>query len=415
MRNAILCQCFGALGLVCFNSGIMLVYLLSLGMARSRVLTYLAVPSLSSALLLIPMAMLSDRFGKKKIGQSGALLLAAAFSALTLTRFVPDASRAAWVLACIVTYACGQSAMASGWFALLSPVVPSHMRGRFFGRLRLSWQLCGIVLSALASALLATVPGQESYTLIMGLVSIGLFLRIVFYRRVPELEREREPVREFMPALGTLLRHPGLMPFCAYVFLLALCVTGCPAIFGLVEKEILGFSDSRVVILGNVSMVGMLGGFALGGFIVDRTGTRPVFLACHFGYAALIAAFVLRSFLTGGHLLALIGSLHCLWGIVAGTASIAIATEVLSIIPARHKSLSTSMHASLAQAGVALSPLIGALALNSGALQESWGLSGLSMTAYDTILIAFAGMVLLLVVTLGLVPSVVGKSDWIPR
>jgi membrane protein YdbS with pleckstrin-like domain len=40
---------------------------------------------------------------------------------------------------------------------------------------------------------------------------------------------------------------------------------------------------------------------------------------------------------------------------------------------------------------------------------------GAQMSAYDTLLLVSAVMIVLLVVTLGLVPSVVRKAEWIPK
>ena len=48
-------------------------------------------------------------------------------------------------------------------------------------------------------------------------------------------------------------------------------------------------------------------------------------------------------------------------------------------------------------------------------LSRSWSFLGTPMSQYDTILLIWGLMVVMLVVTLGLVPSVIGKAQWIPR
>jgi hypothetical protein len=65
--------------------------------------------------------------------------------------------------------------------------------------------------------------------------------------------------------------------------------------------------------------------------------------------------------------------------------------------------------------GQALSGLLAAAALKLGFLQPTWQVLGRSLSSYDAILLAYAVLIVLMVVTLGLVPSVIGKSQWIPR
>ena len=53
----------------------------------------------------------------------------------------------------------------------------------------------------------------------------------------------------------------------------------CPMIFSLLEKDVLGFSDDRIVLIGNLMALGGMLGFVLGGRMVDRFGTKYVFYA----------------------------------------------------------------------------------------------------------------------------------------
>ena len=63
---------------------------------------------------------------------------------------------------------------------------------------------------------------------------------------------------------------------------------------------------------------------------------------------------------------------------------------------------------------VGLSGVLCAWILRSGMLADSWRLWGMEMSQYDTLLLGFAIMVVLLVVTLGLVPSVLRKHALFP-
>lgn len=213
-----------------------------------------------------------------------------------------------------------------------------------------------------------------------------------------------------------LLQTPGLASFTCYLFLLALVTAYSPTLFNLIEKDILHFGDDRIIALGTVLMIGSVIGYLFGGKAVDRWGTKPVFLGCHFGYALILMLFLLRPADASLRMLtALLGTLHFAFGFVFAASSIAISTEMLALIPADNKSVSTSICQTLGRGGAALSGVLCAGALKFNLLNPHWNLGGRAMSQYDSILLGFAIMVLLFVVTLGLVPSVLRKAEWFPR
>jgi len=119
----------------------------------------------------------------------------------------------------------------------------------------------------------------------------GLALFLFADRRTEKPDPALPP---FGRALGSVLRSGGFLPFCAYAFLLALFTGGCPTLFGLVEKTFLHLSDGTVTLLANARLVGSILGFYLGGKIVERFGTKPVFLSCHFCFGLILFAFLWR-------------------------------------------------------------------------------------------------------------------------
>jgi len=305
----------------------------------------------------------------------------------------------------------------AGWFALLSAIVPESLRGRFFGRLRTSWQLVGLVFTGLCIILLEEDSPLWAYQVVLGLATVGLALRVPFYLRLPELERGPSnpiDVASFVRVLLEVLRTDRYLPFCAYVFLLHLFTMGCPYLFGLVQKQTLGFGDDVVVSMGLVMMIGSLAGFALGGKAVDRWGTRPIFVMCHFGFGVILLAFLCRGLFPGPVVVAVAGA-QFLFGLVQAASSIALTTEMLALIPPENKALSTSVCMLMWMGGAGLSGIVAAAILDLGVLRQHWELCGTPLGPYDAILLAYGAMVVLLVVTLGLVPSVIGKAQWIPQ
>ena len=413
MRDAILQASFSSLAYLAFTNGLILLYLSAQRLSSERIVLYLAVPAIGNALLLMPCAYLCDRYGKRRMGLIGIVCETIGFSALASSSSFAAPLNERMAALGITLHTVGATLYVAGWFALLSPIVPEKMRGKFFGRLRITWQIVAVVFVAVCGLLISTESELRSFQWMMVAMIVGLVIRIPFYARLPELERSGFS-EHFFTTVVNALRRDGFTPFCAYIFLLALFTVGCPVLFGLIEKRVLGFGDNVIIWLGTLSMVGAILGFFAGGKLVDRWGTKPVFLICHVAYCALLFAFLARSVIPGATVY-VVSLVNLGYGVVWASSSIAISTEMLGLIPPKNKSLTTSMFMVMWRAGGALSGVVTAWVLSVGALNESWSLWGQTLSRYDTILLAFAVMILLLVVTLGLVPSVLRKAEWVPR
>ncbi len=414
MSAAVLLQCVGMLLMLMFMNGVLLLYFSALGFTADRVVFYLSLPRLLQAFAVIPSAYYCASHGKKRIGHLGRLLMGAGGACFVLGGLVSDWQREAFIALGVGLCGVGEAMFASGWFALLDGIVPPAMRGRFFGRLRFWWQSVGVVVTAVCSMALSERSPMSAFYGVLAVGILGVLMSGALYSlRIPEVEGEAATEGGPMPTLLRVMRAPGYLPFCAYVFLISAFTAALPAIFGLLERNALGMEDRTVVWLGNAGMLGCVLGFFLGGRAVDRWGTKLVFLAAHFGYALSVGLFLLRDIMTVP-LPAYLGALHFAFGVVYAGSTIAISTEMLALFPAENKPLASSVCYTFLQAGAALCGLLGAGLLRSGMLRETWRLGKLLLSAYDGILLIAATMVVLLTVTLGLVPSVIGKSADLP-
>jgi len=102
------------------------------------------------------------------------------------------------------------------------------------------------------------------------------------------------------------------------------------------------------------------------------------------------------------------------FSLVAGVAGVAATSQTLALIPAVNKSLSTALTISLIFAAMAFAGMFVSSAIGWEILSPSWQLFGQSYTAYDSLLLAFAGLTLLMLVTIGLIPKVVKKKQLVP-
>ena len=406
----------GGLAFLSFNNGLLLAYFSYLNVPSATILLLLASMPLTQFVFMLPVSFLADFLGKKFIGNIGLLFSLFGFILLIFASILPENFNI-WIIALgIVLFGLGTAMNMGNWFALLHPIIPEKIRGRFFGRLRLTWQSIGIVLTLLFIYMLEQFPYLRMYQAVLVIVSIFLTVRILFYQHIPELEKPTPPKESFLKTLMNVIAIPDYISFCSYCFLLTFFTTACPQIFSLIEKDVLSFTKTEIVFIGNLLIIGALAGFVLGGRMVDKLGTKYVFMFCHFGFGAIIIFFLLRSLLPG-KIIVIVGILTLLFGLVQAASGIAMTSETLVLIPKENKSIAIGLWLTLINAGAGLSGIISSTALELNLINPEWSLFGLQMNSYDGLLLMFGTMVLLMTVTLGLIPSVIKKTPaaWIPQ
>ncbi|MFK5922577.1 MAG: MFS transporter [Verrucomicrobiota bacterium] len=412
LRNIILTQCLAIVALGTIVNGTLLLYLTAIGSSAARTMIYLAILPLSNATLLLPAAFLADRYGKKRIGQIGLTIGIFGWGTISLGSFAGNASQSLVVLGLILAAICS-SLMGAGWFSLLSPIIPEQSRGRFFSRLRLSFSTVSLVLSITYAWILSMHSEIIVYQGIFAMATLAFIIRWFTYRRIPELEppTAKNSNSSFLKILSKVFRVKNFAGFCSYMFLLGLFTAGASALFALIEKRVLDFSATQVILLSNATLVGSMLGMFIGGRIVDRHGTRLVFAACHIMLAFTLMAFLLRVLVSPNSQPIYLGSLHFLFGSAMGAIGIAMTTELLGILPQKNKSVAASIFIIFQTSGVALSGLIPAWILKARILRDFWQIGSHQLSSFDAILAGYSLMTLILVATLGLVPSMLRKSE----
>ena len=146
-------------------------------------------------------------------------------------------------------------------------------------------------------------------------------------------------------------------------------------------------------------------GYYYGGILTDKHGTKPIFILTHFSYGALLLLFVGRDFLFVPPIYSH-SVLMFAFGFVVAASSIAITAELYDVIPVKNALISTSFFTVVVSSSKFLGAFVSSQALSLKLLTEEWTIGPFSMNCYDTMLIANAIMVVLLVMTLGLIPSV---------
>ena len=416
MRMILFTASLGGLSFLSFNNGLLLAYFSYLNVPSATILLLLSLMPLSQFVFMLPFSFLADILGKKIIGSIGLIFSFFGFVLLIFASILPNIFHIWIICSGIVLFGIGTAMTLGNWFALLHPIIPEKVRGRFFGRLRLTWQFVGIVLTFSFIYILDKYPSLGMYQTVLTIISIFMLARILFYQQIPELEKPLPQKESFLNILLNVLAIPDYISFCSYCFLLTLFTAACPQIFNLIEKDVLNFSKTEIVFIGNLLIIGALAGFILGGRMVDKLGTKYVFMFCHFGFAAILIMFLLRS-LFPGEIILFVGILTLLFGLVQAACGLAMTSETLVLIPQENKSLATGLWFTLYSGGAGLSGFLSSKVLELNLINPYWSMFGLPMSSYDGLLLMFGTMVLLMTVTLGLIPSMVKKAPaaWIPQ
>ena len=410
----IITQCLGMVVPALFQNGFFLNYFTKLGISSAAIAMLFALSPLSSIFLLLPFAFYSDRFGKRQLALVGQILLVASLGLMMLAGWGFDTRTALLlVVMSLVVSSVGGSLQAAGWFALLNPIVPKEIRGRFFGRLRVSFQLAAILFTLLITRMLKVSEAMTTFQLLLGIVFLATLLRYFTYARIPELENaggeenHRDP---FQKALAKVLAEPGYLHFNSYVFLFTLFTSAVPIVFGLMQKDAFEFTPAQITRVGTLFLTGSMLGCWVGGRAVDRYGSRMVFVIAHLAFAASMFALLARHWVPWS-LFAHVGGCSLAFSLVGGMAGVAITTETLALIPAANKSLSTAFTMTLSNASIALAGMGVSRVIGWSILSPGWQMLGQKYTAYDSLVLFFAAMMLLMLVAIGLVPSITPKSS----
>jgi MFS family permease len=416
MRIIVLVVCAGIMPQLFFKNGFLLSYLLNIGFESADVLILLSLPSFVLFILLVPLAFYADKYGKKKIGSIGMGMTCLGFLLISLAGSFQQGVAFALVISGIVTFSAGFSGVLAGWFALLSPLVPEPVRGRFFGNLRLAWQVFAIVCSYVLTRILDWNASLTVYQSALAFFTVLLAIQVFLYLKIPEKEKSQGKNQSIAGILGAIPRVPGYLPFCAYCFLLMLATGAWPAILGLLEKNVLLFSDDTIVYMGTILFAGSLAGFYIGGKMVDRFGTKMVFLGVHFSYFIFLFIVILRDmvpvslplffgFITGG------------LGMIQAASSIALTSEMMALAPRENKSVVISICSSLQLGGAGFAGFFSGKMIELKMLSKNWTMMHLELTDYDSLILFSAALVFVSIVALGLIPSVVKthKAQWVPH
>ena len=333
------------------------------------------------------------------------LVLGAAF---LVPAVLPDGPGSAWVVLGLV-FLGGLLHLSGGsfWMSMLHDFVPPDRRGRFFGKLRASWSTVSFLVILAAGWFFGRDPAVWQYQVVLCFGAVMLLVGRWLIGRMPAgrtFQGERE-FGDWKQYVRGLFRQPELILFMGYYAVLGFC-------FGFLEQPLVlymerrGFPTDDNILVFNCKMLGMILAFLACGSLVDRIGTKRVFLASHVLICGLCFAVVGVGWLPFEQARWLMPVALVLSGATFASSSLACTAQLFFLIPDHGRAFYLSLANIMTLSVRSLSPLLVGLLLDVVPADWSFGVGGATLDLFQ-LLLCLAGLVMLAaIVLLGLVRDV---------
>lgn len=403
MKHAILSACWGALAQILVKeSSVIILFAMLIGAGDMLSIFTTSILDVILCLTMVPFAYLAGKVGNKKaaivavcIGNVSLLLCSAAPWFGPAARYI--------LIFTLTIYALSISAFNATWFPVLDGIVPENERGRFFGRLRMSWQTTSGIFLLLSGFFVGQTASIGKLQLIIAVAALATIGRAWHVSRIT-IEEDLRATPLLKPMLLDVLGNRPLMAFGIYLCLLYSAASATLPVAFMMAKKNLTLPDNLVVMLSAIVFIGTIAGYFAGGRSVDKFGVKPVFLIAHFGFAVVNFAmlFIRNSSPSAVIFLAI---LLMLQGLLFASASIAVSTEIMALSPLNNKAISIAVCFSFYSAGIGFSRMLSSFVLGSGMLADKWLFFGINMNNYHTMFLCYGVAVLLTCSALVLVPA----------
>ncbi|NQT59183.1 MAG: MFS transporter [Bacteroidetes bacterium] len=174
----------------------------------------------------------------------------------------------------------GQLGGGTVWQPLLRDITTNENRGRFFSRMRFTFTLTTMIITAVIPFFIEESISFSQYRVLLGIALLGLANYIFWIRRVPEIETEepektaasRGEMRNLWKTLKTsrLLRRPLLIFFCFQFSLFPILI--------LYFRQMLNIPSSLITIYTFMTIAGSTLSLLIWGRIADAIGFKPMLI-----------------------------------------------------------------------------------------------------------------------------------------
>jgi MFS family permease len=260
------------------------LYILALGATRAQVGLMSSFSSFSAALLLLPGALLVERYGRRKeftvaFGGLGARL---AILGLALLPLLVKGPAIVWVaIALSVTRDAFGNLSFPAWMSVTADIVPIEGRGRFFGSRNFVMGISGMLAILLVGELITRIPIPLGYQVGFGVAFIIGLISTFSFSRLRDPKGSPFPLKakvsfSFPAMLREMKTHPVFLALCMVMVVWNFSLNIAGPFFNVYMVENLQFTASMVGITSIVTTVASLLIQRRVGRLSDRWGPHKV-------------------------------------------------------------------------------------------------------------------------------------------
>jgi MFS family permease len=261
----------------------LVLYFLALGATRTQIGLLSSFSSLTAAALLLPGALLVERYGRRKEftvifggGIARLVILVLAFLPLFLGG---QALVIAAIVLSVTRDAFGNLAFPA-WMSMTGEVVPLEGRGRYFGSRNFVMGIAGMLMIFLVGELITSAGKPQGYQLAMGLAFLlGMISTYSFARLRDPQGGKPVPVKagtSLKAAIADLKTHPVFVSLCLVMALWNFALNIAGPFFNVYMVEDLKFTATMVGVTSIVTSIASLLIQRRVGSLSDRWGPRRV-------------------------------------------------------------------------------------------------------------------------------------------
>ncbi len=345
----------------------LVLYLLALGATRAQIGLLSSLSSLMAALVMLPGAMLVEKWGRRKqITLFNGIYARSAILALALIPAILDGQAAVYLAILIsVSRDATNNLPYPAWLSLTADIVPLPQRGRYFASRNMAMGVSAMVMVFLTGKLITAIPGLTGYQLALGLAFlIGLGALYSFAHLVDPREggaTEKGESYSLHSLLSNLGENPNFRALCAAMALWNFSLNFAGPFFNVYLVQNLKADASQVGILTIASSLAGLLVVRKVGDLADRWGARKLQMVSSLLIPILPLAWVF--FRTPWHVLPVNLASGILWT-AHGLASF---NFLLEVIPADQRARYSALYQIVATLALAVGAAVG------GVVVTKWG------------------------------------------
>lgn len=274
-----------------FYLGFVALFALAYGASNGQVGVVTAVANLAGAIALFPGARLAERHLRKQFILRGLGTARLALLGLALVPFLGQSASIAVILIILLN---GMRAFFNNlanpaWTALVADLVPTQVRGRYFGSRNMAMGVAALLIAPLAGFLIETVNGRFSlpfsgyqtvFILSFAFGAVGL----ASFNKIKEPQAAtKEPYHHQRGDLRrVLLQNRRFVGMVIAAFIWNMSLQSAAPFFNVYLVEAFAAPIGMIGFLAAVSSFSALFGQRLFGRLVDRRGDAWVLFVCGF-------------------------------------------------------------------------------------------------------------------------------------